>query len=46
VVRLEGTLAFVQFDSLTISGQPTRYLPKVELEPLDRPTPNSRRTID
>jgi len=46
VVRLEGTLAFVQFDSLTISGQPTRYVPRVELEPLDRPTPNFGRSID
>jgi hypothetical protein len=46
VVRIEGTLAFVQFDNLTISGQQTRYLPKAELEPFDGPTPNWRRTID
>lgn len=35
VVRIEGALAFVQFDSLTISGQNTRYLPKIELEPVE-----------
>ena len=46
VVRVEGTLAFVQFDNLTISGQQTRYVPKVELEPFDGLTPNWRRTID
>lgn len=46
VVRMEGALAFVQFDNLTISGQQTRYVPKVELEPFDGPTPNWRRTID
>ena len=42
VVRIEGTLAFVQFDNLTISGQQTRYLPKAELEPFDGPTPSGR----
>lgn len=46
VVRIEGVMAFVQFDNLTISGQSTRYLPKVELEPFDGPTPNFRRSID
>jgi len=46
VVRIEGALAFVQFDNLTISGQQTRYIPKVELEPFDGPTPNFRRAID
>ena len=46
VVRIEGTLAFVQFDNLTISGQQTRYVPKIELEPFDGPTPSFRRSID
>jgi len=46
VVRLEGTMAFVQFDNLSIAGQQTRYLPKAELEPFDGPTPNFRRLID
>ena len=46
VVRLEGAMAFVQFDNLTIGGQQTRYLPKVELEPFGGPTPNFRRSID
>lgn len=46
VVRIEGALAFVQFDNLTISGQQTRYIPKAELEPFDGPTPNFRRSID
>jgi hypothetical protein len=35
VVRVDGALAFVQFDTLTVSGQNTRYLPKVELEPIE-----------
>ena len=46
VVRVEGALAFVQFDNLTMGGQQTRYLPKVELEPFDGPTPNFRGTVD
>jgi len=46
VVRLEGALAFVQFDNLTISGQQTRYVPQVELEPFDGPTPNFRGSIN
>lgn len=46
VVRLEGAMAFVQFDNLTISGQSTRYLPRTELEPFDGPTPNFRRAIE
>ncbi|RVT47685.1 hypothetical protein [Rubrivivax albus] len=46
VVRIEGVMAFVQFDNLTISGQSTRYLPKGELEPFDGPTPAWRRSID
>jgi hypothetical protein len=46
VVRIEGVMAFVQFDNLTISGQSTRYLPKSELEPFDGPTPAWRRAID
>jgi hypothetical protein len=39
-------MAFVQFDNLTIAGQQTRYLPRVELEPFSGPTPNFRRAID
>ena len=46
VVRVEGPLAFVQFDNLTFSGQPTRYLPKAELEPFDGPPPTGRGAID
>ena len=46
VVRVEGALAFVQFDNLTFAGQQTRYLPKTELEPFDGPTPARRGTID
>jgi hypothetical protein len=46
VVRIEGELAFVQFENLTISGQSTRYIPKAELEPFDGPTPSWRRSID
>jgi hypothetical protein len=46
VVRIEGVMAFVQFDNLTISGQSTRYLQKAELEPFDGPTPTWRRAID
>ena len=46
VVRLEGAMAFVQFDNLTIGGQQTRYIPKIELEPFDGPPPNFRRSID
>ena len=45
VVRVEGTLAFVQFDNLTISGQQTRYVPRVELEPFDGSTPPGRYEI-
>ena len=46
VVRVEGTLAFVQFDNLTFGGVQTRYLPKAELEPFDGPTPTGRGKID
>lgn len=46
VVRIEGVMAFVQFDNLTISGQSTRYLQRAELEPFDGPTPTWRRAID
>lgn len=46
VVRIEGAMAFVQFDNLTIGGQSTRYLQKTELEPFDGPTPAWRRAID
>ena len=46
VVRVEGTLAFVQFDNLTFAGQQTRYLPKAELEPFEEPAPTGRGTIN
>lgn len=46
VVRVEGAVAFVQLDNLTISKQQTRYIPRGELEPLDAPTPNVRWSID
>lgn len=39
VVRIEGGLAFIQFDTLTFSGQPTRYIPKIELGPCDGQPP-------
>ena len=39
VVRVEGALAFVQFENLTMSVQQTRYVPKDQLEPIDGPTP-------
>ena len=46
VVKVEGTLAFVQFDNLTFAGQQTRYLPKAELEPFEGPAPTGRGTIN
>lgn len=46
VVKVEGALAFVQFDNLTFAGQQTRYLPKAELEPFDGPAPGGRGTIN
>ena len=46
VVRVEGTLAFVQFDNLTFAGQQTRYLPKAELEPFEGPTPAGSGSIN
>ena len=46
IVRVEGSMAFVQLDNLTISGQQTRYIPRVELEPFDGPTPNVRWSVD
>ena len=46
VVRVEGSLAFTQLDNLTISGQQTRYIPKVELEPFDGQTPTARWSVD
>jgi biotin carboxyl carrier protein len=39
VVRIEGGVAFIQFDNLTVGGQPTRYIPKIELGPCDSPPP-------
>lgn len=46
VVRVEGSMAFTQLDNLTISGNFTRYIPTVELEPFDGPIPTSRWSID
>ena len=46
VVRVEGPLAFVQLDNMTIGGQSTRYIPKVELEPFSGQTPSQRYSID
>ena len=39
VVRVEGALAFVQFENLTIAGQQTRYIARDQLDPFDGPTP-------
>lgn len=46
VIRVEGAMVFVQLDNLTIASQQTRYIPRVELEPFDGPTPNVRWSID
>jgi hypothetical protein len=45
VIRVEGNLAFVQFENLTISGQSTRYITKEQLEPYDGPAPQGRYEI-
>ncbi len=42
VIRIDGELAFIQFDNLTFSGQPVRYIKKSELEPFDGNMPNAR----
>ena len=42
VVRVEGALAFVQFENLTIGGQQTRYVARDQLDPFDGPTPQRR----
>ena len=46
VIRLEGELAFVQFDNLKISGQTTRYIPWKELRPVEGALPQGRFEID
>jgi hypothetical protein len=46
VVRVEGSLVFVQLDNLTVGGQQTRYIPMIELEPLDGQTPTARWSIN
>ena len=45
VVRVEGALAFVQFENLTIGGQQTRYVARDQLDPFDGPTPQGRYEI-
>lgn len=45
VVRVEGALAFVQFENLTIAGQQTRYISIDQLDPFDGPTPQGRYEI-
>ena len=45
VVRVEGALAFVQFENLTIAGQQTRYISRDQLEPYDGPAPQGRYEI-
>jgi hypothetical protein len=45
VVRVEGVLAYVQFENLTIGGQQTRYVARDQLEPFDGPTPGVRHEI-
>jgi hypothetical protein len=45
VVRVEGALAFVQFENLTIAGQQTRYVTRDQLDPFDGPTPQGRHEI-
>lgn len=42
VVRTEGAMAYVQFENAIIGGQSSRYVPKAELVPFDRPTPAAR----
>lgn len=42
VIRVEGELAFVQFENLKIGGQQTRFVRKTEIEPFDGPTPSIR----
>ncbi len=46
VIRLEGELAFVQFDNLKISGQTTRYIPRKELRPMEGAVPQGKFEID
>lgn len=45
VIRVEGPLAFVQFENLTIGGQQARYVPRDQLAPFDGPTPQGRYEI-
>ena len=46
VVRLEGELAFVQFDNLKISGQTTRYIPRKDLRPIEGAVPQGKFEIN
>lgn len=46
VIRVQGSLAFVQFDNLTISNSQTRYIQKAELEPSDGLRPSVMTTIN
>ena len=45
VVRVDTAMALVQFDNLTIGGQPTRYVLREQLEPFDGPAPAGRYEI-
>lgn len=42
VVRIEGAMAYVQFENLVVSGQTARYVPKIELVPYDSKPPAFR----
>ena len=46
VIRLEGELAFVQFENLKMSGQTTRYVRRNELRPIEGTVPPARYEID
>jgi len=45
VVRIEGKLAFVQFENVTFAGQNTRYVPIEELEAREEKNSSARYSI-
>jgi len=45
VIRIEGKLAFVQFENVTFVGQNSRYIPIEELEAREEYTSSARYTI-
>ena len=45
VVRIEGKLAFVQFENVTFAGQNTRYVPIAELEAPEKRASSTRYSI-